>query len=60
MKTVIAMWSQMNDNKIMRIADSTSAELLKEMLQYEEGGLEQFKATTFKEVETFARLRNVQ
>jgi hypothetical protein len=50
----------MNDNKIMRIADSTSAELLKEMLQYEEGGLEQFKATTFKEVETFARLRNVQ
>ena len=32
MKTVISMWSQMNDNKIMRIADSTSSELLKEML----------------------------
>lgn len=50
----------MPDNKIMRIADASIVELQKEMLQYEEGGLEKFKTTTFQRVETFARVRNVQ
>jgi hypothetical protein len=60
MKSIMTLYLDMSDVKVMRISDSTISELTKEMLQQEEGGLEKFKHTTFEKVETYARVRNVQ
>jgi len=60
MKTVMVIFTESSDDKVMRAGDANSAEVMKEMLNAEEGGLEKFKANIFSRVETYARVRNVQ
>lgn len=58
-KTVITIYSQMSDSQIMRIADSTVAELQKDMTSQEEGGLDKFKNSIYNQIEVYARVRNI-
>lgn len=44
----------------MRIADATIEDLKKERAQQEDGTLDKFKATALREIEIYARIRNVQ
>ena len=60
MKTVLAIFTESSDDKVMRVGDASSSEVLKEMLAAEDGGLENFKGNVFARVETYARSRNVQ
>ena len=60
MKAIMAIWNQLPGEKVVRITDSTSHELFKELAQVEEGGLEKFKASIFESVETYARVRVTQ
>ena len=60
MKTVMVIFTESSDEKVMRTGDATSPEVVKEMLAAEDGGLEPFKASIFSRVETYARVRNVQ
>jgi hypothetical protein len=59
MKTVMVIYTESSDEKVMRAADANTAEIVKEMMAAEDGGLEKFKATIFSKPETYARLRNV-
>lgn len=59
MKTIMVIFTESSDEKVMRVGDATSAEVVKEMMAAEEGGLEKFKGTVFSKVETYARIRNV-
>ena len=49
----------MTDVKVIRVADASIEELRKERSQMEEGGLDRFKNSALREIETFARVRNV-
>jgi hypothetical protein len=60
LKTAIYMFSQMTDAKALRISEASLEDLKKERSSIEEGALDRFKESTFKTLETFARVRNVQ
>lgn len=59
MKTIMVIYTESSDEKVMRVADATSSEILKEISAAEEGGLEKFRRTVFAKAETYARVRNV-
>jgi len=60
MKTVLVIFTESSDDRVMRVGDANSTEVMKEMLGAEDGGLEKFKGSVFSRVETYARIRNVQ
>lgn len=60
LKTVIHLSSTVTDAKTMRIADASIKDLKKEQAQSEDGTLDKFKGSALREIEVFARIRNVQ
>ena len=60
MKTVLVIFTESSDDRVMRAGDANSTEVMKEMLAAEDGGLERFKGSVFSRAETYARIRNVQ
>ncbi len=56
LKTVMWMYREMPDQRVMRVADATVGELQKEISAAEEGTLEQFKGS----IEIYTRVRVIR